>query len=85
MPRTAPGYIEDTLERIDEFVTPLAQAGVTTFGMGGHRRVTLAQMRALARVHGTARDGATGLAHRPVGELLRLRPLALLNHVSARD
>ena len=49
---TVPGYIEDTLERIDEFVTPLAQAGVTTFGMGGDHSVTLAEMRALARVHG---------------------------------
>src|ERR1700722_5489287 len=32
---TAPGYIEDTLRRIEEFVAPLAAAGVVGVGMGG--------------------------------------------------
>ncbi len=49
---TVPGYIEDTLERIDEFVTPLVEAGVVTIGMGGDHSATLAELRALARVHG---------------------------------
>jgi agmatinase len=49
---TVPGYIEDTLERITEFVLPLARAGVTTIGMGGDHSVTLAELRALSRVHG---------------------------------
>jgi agmatinase len=55
---TVPGYIEDTLERIDEFMTPLVEAGVTTIGMGGDHSATLAELRALARVH-----GPLGLVH----------------------
>jgi agmatinase len=55
---TVPGYIEDTLGRIEEFVRPLVEAGVTTIGMGGDHSVTLAELRALARVH-----GPLGLVH----------------------
>jgi agmatinase len=55
---TVPGYIEDTLERIAEFVRPLAQAGVTGVGMGGDHSVTLGELRALASVH-----GPLGLVH----------------------
>jgi agmatinase len=55
---TVPGYIEDTLERIQQFVTPLVQAGVVTIGMGGDHSATLAELRALAAVH-----GALGLVH----------------------
>jgi agmatinase len=55
---TVPGYIEDTLDRIDEFVSPLAEAGVTTLGMGGDHSATLGELRALARVH-----GPLGLVH----------------------
>jgi agmatinase len=55
---TVPGYIEDTLERITGFVLPLARAGVTTIGMGGDHSVTLAELRALAQVH-----GPLGLVH----------------------
>jgi agmatinase len=49
---TVPGYIEDTLERITEFVRPLVQAGVTTVGIGGDHSVTLGELRALASAHG---------------------------------
>jgi agmatinase len=49
---TAPGYIEPTLARIQEFVTPIAAAGVVALGMGGDHSVTLAELRALASVHG---------------------------------
>jgi agmatinase len=55
---TVPGYIEDTLERIADFVRPLAQAGVTGVGMGGDHSVTLGELRALASVH-----GPLGLVH----------------------
>jgi agmatinase len=55
---TVPGYIEDTLERIEEFVSPLVEAGVIPIGMGGDHSVTLAELRALARVH-----GPLGLVH----------------------
>ncbi len=55
---TVPGYIEDTLERITEFVRPVAQAGIPSVGIGGDHSVTLGELRALAAVH-----GPLGLVH----------------------
>lgn len=55
---TVPGYIEDTLERIESFVHPIAEAGVIPIGMGGDHSVTLAELRAVSRVH-----GPLGLVH----------------------
>jgi agmatinase len=55
---TVPGYIEDTLERIEQFVTPIVSAGVTPIGLGGDHSVTLAELRAAAAVH-----GKLGLVH----------------------
>jgi len=49
---TVPGYIEDTLARIEEFVRPIVEAGVIPVGMGGDHSVTLAELRAVASVHG---------------------------------
>ncbi|HTX10507.1 MAG TPA: agmatinase [Solirubrobacteraceae bacterium] len=49
---TVPGYIEDTLERITEFVRPLVQTGITSVGIGGDHSATLGELRALAAVHG---------------------------------
>lgn len=49
---TVPGYIEDTLARIEGFVRPIAEAGVTPLGIGGDHSVTLAELRAIAAVHG---------------------------------
>lgn len=49
---TVPGYIEDTLGRIQRFVEPIAQHGVISFGIGGDHSVTLAELRALAAVYG---------------------------------
>ncbi|HEX9967888.1 MAG TPA: agmatinase [Solirubrobacterales bacterium] len=49
---TVPGYIEDTLERIERFVAPIAAAGVVPLAMGGDHSVTLAELRALAAAHG---------------------------------
>jgi agmatinase len=49
---TAPGYIEPTLERIEEFVRPIAEAGVIGIGIGGDHSIALAELRALAKVHG---------------------------------
>jgi agmatinase len=49
---TAPGYIEETLKRIAAYVEPIAAAGVTPLGMGGDHSVTLAELRAVASVHG---------------------------------
>lgn len=55
---TAPGYVEDTLGRIEEFVRPIAEAGVVGVGIGGDHCVTLAELRAYAKVH-----GPVGLVH----------------------
>jgi agmatinase len=49
---TAPGYIEETLRRIEMFTLPIAEAGVVSVGMGGDHSVTLGELRALAAVHG---------------------------------
>jgi agmatinase len=49
---TVPGYIEDTLGRIADYVRPIAEAGVIGLGMGGDHSVTLAELRAYAAVHG---------------------------------
>ncbi len=49
---TVPGYIERTLPRLQEFVGSIAAAGVVPFGMGGDHSVTLAELRAVAAVHG---------------------------------
>jgi agmatinase len=49
---TAPGYIEETLQRIEAYVAPIAAAGVVPLGMGGDHSVTLAELRALAGAHG---------------------------------
>src|SRR3954451_15217796 len=50
---TVPGYVEDTLARIEAFARPIAEAGVTPIGIGGDHSCTLAELRALASVHGT--------------------------------
>jgi agmatinase len=55
---TAPGYIEETLVRIQDFVAEIAQAGVVPVGIGGDHSVTLAEIRALAGIH-----GKLGLVH----------------------
>jgi agmatinase len=55
---TVPGYVEETLHRIEQFVSEIALAGVVGVGIGGDHSVTLAELRALARVH-----GPLGLVH----------------------
>jgi agmatinase len=49
---TVPGYVEETLARIADFVSPVADRRVVGIGVGGDHSVTLAELRALARVHG---------------------------------
>jgi agmatinase len=49
---TVPGYVDDTLERIEAFVRPLAEAGVVGIGVGGDHSVAVAELRALSKVHG---------------------------------
>lgn len=55
---TVPGYVEETLKRIESFVHPIVDAGVIPVGIGGDHTVTLAELRALAR-----RTGPLGLVH----------------------
>ena len=47
-----PGYLEETLARIEASVRTLVEAGVTPFGIGGDHSVTLAELRAVAATHG---------------------------------
>lgn len=47
-----PGYEEECLERIEQAVYALASAGVVPCGIGGDHSITLAELRAVAKVHG---------------------------------
>jgi agmatinase len=71
---TVPGYVEETLARIERFVGTLADRGVVGVGVGGDHSVTLAELRALARVHGPLGlvhlDSHTDLWHAYFGEPL---------------
>jgi agmatinase len=49
---TVPGSTADSLERSTAALAEIAQAGVTTICLGGDHTVLLAELRALAAVHG---------------------------------
>ena len=49
---TVPGYHEETLRRIEEFLEPVHAAGVTPLCLGGDHSMVLAELRAAAAVHG---------------------------------
>jgi agmatinase len=49
---TVPGYAVESLERTRRAVEDVARAGVTTLCLGGDHTVLLAELRALAAVHG---------------------------------
>lgn len=49
---TVPGYEVECLERIEQAVYALSSAGVVPCGIGGDHSVTLAELRAVAKVHG---------------------------------
>ncbi len=55
---TAPGYIEETLDRIAAFLKPVADGGVVGIGMGGDHSIALGELRAFAAAH-----GPLGLVH----------------------
>jgi len=50
---TVPGSTADSLERSAAAIGEVARAGVTTLCLGGDHTVLLAELRALAAVHGT--------------------------------
>ena len=47
-----PGYEIESLQRIEESVVALVQAGIVPCGIGGDHSVTLAELRAVAARHG---------------------------------
>jgi agmatinase len=47
-----PGFIEDSYRAITQTIQPLAESGVISLGIGGDHSVSLAELRALATVHG---------------------------------
>jgi agmatinase len=49
---TVPGYAVESLERTRAAVEEVARRGVVTLGLGGDHTVLLAELRALAAVHG---------------------------------
>jgi agmatinase len=55
---TVPGYIEDTLARIQAYAEAIHRGGAIPLGIGGDHSVTLAELRAAAAVH-----GPLGLVH----------------------
>ncbi len=49
---TVPGYHEETLKRIEAFLRPVHEAGVTPLCLGGDHSMVLGELRAAAAVHG---------------------------------
>jgi len=49
---TVPGFHLDTLTRIEEYLRPVHEAGVTPLCLGGDHSMVLAELRAAAAVHG---------------------------------
>ena len=49
---TVPGYHEETLRRIEDYLAPVHAAGVTPLCLGGDHSMVLAELRAAAAVHG---------------------------------
>jgi agmatinase len=49
---TVPGYHEESLKRIEQFLRPVHEAGVTPLCLGGDHSIVLAELRAAAAVHG---------------------------------
>ena len=50
--KVVPGFIEDTLKRIEETVLPIHQANVIPICIGGDHSVALGELRAIARKYG---------------------------------
>jgi agmatinase len=49
---TVPGYHEESLRRIEAYLRPVHEAGVTPVCLGGDHSMVLAELRAAAAVHG---------------------------------
>jgi agmatinase len=55
---TAPGYHEETLRRVQDYLEPIHRAGVIPLCLGGDHSIALAELRAAAAIH-----GPLGLVH----------------------
>src|SRR5437764_10296320 len=49
---TVPGYVEESLRRIQEFLEPIRRAGAVPLAIGGDHSIALAELRAAAAAHG---------------------------------
>jgi len=49
---TVPGYHEETLRRIEDYLAPVHVAGVTPLCLGGDHSMVLGELRAAAAIHG---------------------------------
>lgn len=49
---TVPGYIEETLTRIEAYASGIIERGAVPIGLGGDHSVALAELRAVAKRHG---------------------------------
>lgn len=49
---TVPGYHEETLRRVRDYLEPIHRAGVVPLCLGGDHSIALAELRAAAAVHG---------------------------------
>lgn len=47
-----PGYIHESYEAIEHFLTPIVQSNTIPIVMGGDHSITLAELRALSKKHG---------------------------------
>lgn len=47
-----PGFIHESYKQIEDGLTPILQAGVIPLSMGGDHSITLAELRAVNKIHG---------------------------------
>ena len=80
---TVPGYHEQTLRLIQEYLEPVHAAGVTPLCLGGDHSMVLAELRAAAAVHGPLALVHLD-AHADVWESVLRRPLLPRHGVQAR-
>lgn len=50
--KVVPGFIEDSLKKIDETLSVIHRAGIVPIGIGGDHSVVLGELRAAAKKHG---------------------------------
>ena len=81
---TVPGFDRGVARADATAVEEIARAGVVTLCLGGDHTVLLAELRALAAVHGTSRAGSARRAPRPVGRVLRSEDLPREHRAAGR-